>query len=366
MEREKMFQTPNSIKFKGELYLDETNNFRNLYLTEAGANNKFENLSFVLGGIGCIKKQSIDYAELLKVIGLKNVAEFKFKTLCDGSKGFYDILKSIKLNKLLYWLNYNKNFVLNLFSVNYAFYLLIDIVDEALERYDNVQMYMMMHLQLKNALYISIKPYFNEFISLMYKYEYPNVTKTKIKEFSECVMDFVERLQYEKLEPKDDFSVEFLRQIIKNMRKKSEFLFLSANKKNEIVSNYSHFYSAQILKLPNAQLIFDNEDHIKSFIKDSVVGKSNYRFADSKSEPFLQVSDVIVGFVSKLMSFLEEYPLEGIKDIVKSFNTIQKDNIKLFFELERHSAEICEALLQHIQPAETRIKMAVIEELINN
>jgi hypothetical protein len=30
---EEAVQTPNSVKFKGELYLDETNNFRKLYLT---------------------------------------------------------------------------------------------------------------------------------------------------------------------------------------------------------------------------------------------------------------------------------------------------------------------------------------------
>ena len=74
---------------------------------------------------------------------------------------------------------------------------------------------MMMHLPLKNALYDSIKPYFGEFVSLLYKY--PNVHQDKIREFSIYVMSFVEQLQEEnKLKAEDDFSAEFLRQIIKS------------------------------------------------------------------------------------------------------------------------------------------------------
>lgn len=365
MDNEIVFQTPQSIKFNGDLYLDETNNFRKLYLTETGGNNQFENLSFVLGGIGCIKKQSVNYEDLLKVIGLKNIKEFKFKTISDDAD-FCINLKSVKLNNLLNWINDNKNFVINLFSMNYAFYLIVDIIDEAMEQYNNYGMYMMMHLPLKNALFNSIKPYFSEFISLLYRYEYPNVHQEKIREFSTCVMSFVEQLQVEnKLKVEDDFSAEFLRQIIKSMRNKNAFVFLTDNENNDIISNYSFCYSTQILKFPNAKLIFDNEDIVKPLVKSFVGGKTNYKFIDSKSEPFLQISDVIVKFFSKLISFLEKSEIDEIIYRVNHFNDIQKNNLRLFFNLENYSERICTALLQHMQPTATREKMALLENLIN-
>lgn len=364
MDMEEIFQTLDSIKFKGELYLDETNNFRKLYLTQAGANNQFENLNFVLGGIACIEKEIIDYNELLKVIGLKNIKEFKLKTL-SSSTDFCEIIKSNKLRNLFTWINNNKNFVVNLFTLNYAFYLITDIVDEALEQYNNIDMYIMMHLQLKNALYESIKPYFNEFISILYKYEYPNIAKEKIREFSESVMSFVEDLQYQnELEVEDDFSVEFLRQIIKSMRNKKEFNFLTNNENGEIISNYSFCYSTQILKYPNAQLLFDNEEHIKSLVEKFMEDKTNYKFADSKDNAFLQVSDVIVGFYSKLISFLEKNDIEEIQYLVSEFNDTQKNNLKIFFEIENYSASVCEALLHNLQPNANRKKMALLERII--
>jgi hypothetical protein len=127
-------------------------------------------------------------------------------------------------------------------------------------------------------------------------------------------------------------SAEFLRQIIKAMRSKGELLFLANYDDGEIVSDYSTCYSTQIIKFPNAKLIFDNEEQIKSSVESFVGDKSNYRFADSKDEPYLQVSDVIVGFFSKLISFLEKYEIDEIEDKVNCFNETQKDSLKLFFE----------------------------------
>ncbi|MDR2594698.1 MAG: hypothetical protein LBC87_08015 [Fibromonadaceae bacterium] len=343
---------------KGILYYDETNNFRRLRLTEDGTNNEIENINFVLGGIGSLSREPIDYSTLLSELKIqKSAKEIKFHHFTKKETDFIEILKSQQLNILFKWINTNDNFFIHFSSMNYVFYILIDIVDEALERYPGIYHY---HLGLKNALYEAIKPNLDVFIKQLYSFGFPDINTKDIRNFVELVLAHVELRQDKTLTGMDNMFTEFLRQIIKAMRNDKEFVFLSDVEKYELFKAYADLYSREIVVFNEAHLIFDHETDVEPKLKLQVSKQSNYEFKDSKDDVSIQISDVIVGFVSKLITYIESNYEDDIYQELITMTSMQKENLQLFFKIENHSNDICKCFFNHIQPTSSREKMELL------
>lgn len=352
---------------KGILYYDETNNFRRLSLTENGTDVAIENINFVLGGIGSISKDPIDYSALLSELKINNKNEIKFSYLAKGKTNFLEILNSQYLNILFKWIKANNNLFVHSHSLNYVFYILIGIVDEALKRYMNkFSGIYTCHLKLKSALYEAIKPNLDTFIKQLYSFDFPDINKTNILKFVDFLLDYVGQQQGEVLDGIDQFHTKKLRQIIKTMRNDTEFLFLSDNKKHILFEGYDILYANEVMKFDKAHLIFDREPKIESKLK-SIIGKlssyeyNNYEFKDSKSDFLIQISDAIVGFVSKLITYVESVNEAELSNL--NLNGMQKETLRLFFDIETESCNKCPYFFQHIQPNSSRIKMGLLEQI---
>jgi len=350
----------------GVLYHDETNNFRKLILTERGSNNEAENMNFVLGGIGSLTRDAIDCSVLFSDLRLQpSVKEIKFKHFTSGKTNFIDILKSAKLRTLFKWIKADKNLFFHYSSVNYVFYALIDIIDEALRKYDE-SVYFAVHLQLKSVLYDIIKPDLNNFLKQLYAFNYPNIKDKDVKQFAEFVLDYIEVRQSMELNIGDDFMTEFLRQTIKALRKDSSLLFLSGNQENELYSGSASSYTTKILAFEKAHLIFDREMYVEPTVASALRGYTNFEFKDSKEDIMLQISDVIVGFASKLWTYAESVDSEELKHDIKAMTKEQKETLILFFDIENRSNELCEILFSHAQPFSAIDKMGLLEMLVRN
>ena len=355
--------TENNIR--GVLYYDETNNFRHLHLTENGANNPIYGMSFVLGGIGS-RSRNTDYSELIANLNIdRSIPELKFRHFSHGKTCFLDILKSSRINMLLHWIVNDQNIFIHLSSTNYLFWVLIDIVDEALQRYyEDAPQIFAFHLELKNALYDAITQNLDEFINQLYTFGFPDISNENIRSFVELVLAYIESRQLEELDGVDDFFTETLRQIIKNMREDKEFLYLSGCERYTLFDAYTISYEREISTFSKAKLVFDHEPKIEPEITKALRNYTNFIFKDSKDEVMIQLSDAVVGFASKLITYVEKVSTDDMRQDFNNMSEQQKNNLRLWFEVENKSSDVCEFLFAHMQPRSVRKKMALLEELI--
>ena len=114
-----------------------------------------------------------------------------------------------------------------------------------------------------------------------------------------------------------------------------------------------------------AKLVFDREPTIESQIFKSLSDDyTNFIFKDSKDDRLLQLSDVIVGFASKLSTYVENNPVERLIQDIMAMNEQQKENLRLWFDIENKSEDLCKILLHQMQPSSARDKMFNLEQRV--
>lgn len=316
-------------EFDGCLYYDETNNFRKFYVKEHGWNCEASNIFFVLGGLAVPRGENVNTSSLLTDLKLqKNVTDIKFRHLAGKGADFLTTLNSQKIEVFLDWLNKNE-LKIHYNALNYIYYSLIDIVDAAMSQYSFYNHEL--DLDLKNMLYEIVKQDINYFIDMLYKYCYPNITNTKcfMKEF----LPFIE-VRQSKLVCDDEFILEYLRQIIKEASRQENLNFFDGEENYIIFNNLSSIYLSETLKYSKAEMIFDDEQSISDLVADL---RSGIKFVDSKSEVLVQLSDVVVGLISRYFSFLEES--EDVIITVQGFTEKQRTVLKKLLNVIIRSAK---------------------------
>ena len=320
---------PMEHEFDGTLYYDETNNFRKFYLRDDGWNCDALNMFFVLGGLAIPKGQSVNTAELLNVLNLqKNVKEIKFHNLAGKATGFQDILNAKKIEVFWNWLNV-KNIKIHYIALNYIYYALVDIVDAAMSQYSLYNHEL--DLSLKDALYEIVKQDIDYFINILFKYGYPKITDTN--EFMKEFLPFIEEWQSTH-EGCNDFITEYLRQVIKAASRQQNLDFFCDEEKYIVFKDFSSTYVSETLKFSKAEMIFDEEQSIS---KLKIFSDLGVKFVDSKSEVLVQLSDVVVGMISRYYSFLESE--EDILTTLQEFTKTQNDVLKKFLNIVKQSSQ---------------------------
>lgn len=319
----------NESSFSGTLYYDETNNFRKFYLRDNRWNCDALNVFFVLGGIAVQKGQKVNTDELLNNLHLqKNLKDIKFHHLSNNAKDFENVLKSARIETFLDWLLKN-NLYIHYSVTNYIYYALVDIVDAAMSQYSIYNH--SLDLQLKNMLYEIVKKDIGYFVTMLYKFNYPNITDTQ--EFMGNFLPFIEEHQLDISSIEDNFIVEYLRQIIKAASKKDELDFFQGEESYIIFNNLMSFYLSETMKFSDAEKIFDKEQ----VIEDNGELKNEVKFVDSKDEIFIQLSDVVVGLISKYYSFLEK--TEDVVEVVYRLSENQRVVLSKLIKVIKNSSQ---------------------------
>ena len=162
----------------------------------------------------------------------------------------------------------------------------------------------------------------------------------------------------------NDFHTEFLRQLIKPHRKSESLDFFAKDDEKTLVSEYDLMYVQRIVPFKKAKLVFDREDMIEDSIKDKLHDFSNFEFKDSTEDVGIQISDVIVGFISKLYTYVDGTEIEQMLADVNAMTPEQRLVLKLYFELEDRTDNTCRYLLQHTQPSSVRGRMHHLQQMI--
>jgi len=329
--------------FDGEytFYYDETNNIRKFYLKEYDFNSAFSN-NFVLGGL-VHEGSAPDVQTLIDSFQLqKSVKEVKFRHIAKGE--FLDCLKSKKLALFLKFVK-NSELYIHYSSLNILYWSLVDIVDSAISHSEaSQQLGLQFANTLKNDFYKLSKIEIDSVISLFRRFEYPNIKKNSvlpfIEELSDLFIGYLDNMEFH-------FGLESLRQILKEAKKKGSLPFVMDEEDFVLIKDFSHFYLRPIYIFKNSKHIFDNEDSIAEVLSgyrivDDSREVNNYSFVDSQSNQLTQLSDILVGLIGKLHSYLNTRSRDEIISDFGQLNVAQSENIDLLLSLidESHDKNI--------------------------
>lgn len=360
--RERTIKTTSGADFDSSLkfYYDETNNFRKFHIKKAKFNSSFTS-NFVLGGL----VHECPQLEIKKLFdGLKiqnNVKEVKFSYVAKG-----DFINCLRSRNLAYFLEYllNSGAYIHLSSFNFLYWSVVDIVDSAIPNY-SVHIESLVADDLKDVLYQVIKNESETAVQIFYQFNYPNLKEHDIPDFISSLL-----LLIEKYSDRKDLSLGLwlLKNILKSAKKNQSLPLLTDNEDHILLENFIDFYLRPIYIFKHSTHIFDHEATIVEIIKNYKISDrsekiKNYSFVDSKTNLYVQASDVLVGLMGKFETYRNSSSEDTIRDDFNSLSRGQLDTANLFFDLIAKSREKNVGFLFSLDSRRERMKMDLIENL---
>lgn len=307
--------TPEILTKQYVLYFDETNNTKMFHIKDDDRLNVPVGVRFVLGGVSC--SNSLTQGEINETLGLQKTSkELKFeKIYCHATwNDFAPALKSEKLTKYLALLE-KKEALIHFSSVNLFYYALVDIIDSL--DYDVSYTYV-----LKSVLYQVAMQNPNVFVELFRDNTYPDVKD--VDKFMKALIMIVNRTTIS-----DPIGKQVLLDVLISNMGKPKLTFIQDEKPRVFIGSFLQFYQDPLYKFMNSKIVFDNElDMMDGLLKTPVEvngKKSIYQFVDSKSEPWVQMSDVVASLVARYLCFVES---DDYLQTIKAFTPTQMENFK--------------------------------------
>lgn len=338
---------------KFTFYYDETNNIRKFYLTDDGTNVSEHN-NFVLGGIVLSEGQFLpDIIPLRSKLGMQsNAPEIKFAHVAKGN--FEQVLTSKNLKIFLSWI-VEHGISIHYSSVNIIYWAIVDIIDSILTE-DKFEHYRPHHQYMKNELYRLVNLDKPTFLALMKRHRYPDIRRGKTANFIVDVDAYLDAHS-----PEDDNLLSLmLKVLIEKSASLPELAFLVDEEEDMLIESFQGFYTRPIMLFKNAIHIFDREIQIERSLNGAKFRDGsrhvNFSFTDSKSEPGIQIADVVTGFLGKYQSFVEEHPLQELMKRKNSWNEIQTANFYLLRRLIDLSDEVSNAFIHRSTAMDTAWK----------
>lgn len=345
-------------------YYDETNNLRKFWFkNENKFNIPISDLSknFVLGGVSHLKsKINFDTNTLKKDLKLPSTAEeIKLKYIAKG-----DLLSSLEAKKLeifLDWLVSNDLF-LHYSNLNILYWSAIDILESMIP-----QELFQIHMELKTILYEFINIDLNSFIEILYKYEYPNIDRKKANNFLDEILNYMKNnkmkfiLKYPTI---DSNLVNLVSQIIEKA-KNTELTFIMDEKSHILIDDLFIFYKRPFGIFKNSYHIFDEESSIEDIFErwefiENEKKWGNFEFQNSKNNDLIQISDVIIGLVGKLFTYINDTDFNELTNIKENLSTRQTKNFTTLAKLFEKSDNQSTALIHSIQSLIERDKLVLL------
>lgn len=341
-------------------YHDETNNIKKLRL-DMQRFNVTEPGVFVLGGIvhdGAPRR--LDIESLRKAMRIQRSAdELKFKHVAKGD--FLDLLTSDNLTAFLRWISDNNLFV-HYHAVDPLFWSFVDIID-SIHRLGEPRL-MELHIRLKADLTALLRANLPETTRLLYRYQYPNLAPENRKPFLNELISILEQT--------DNVLPEFNSKILKGMLQAGRNLpsldFIEECTPHLLIPSFTHFYLNRIALFKHSSHILDREDSIRDDLESMTLVSGgqpvqNYRFADSKSEPGIQVSDIVVGLIGKMYTYFAGTTHDEVSAARASLLGTSLKNAELIRDLIDASHEANIAFLHHVTSKHEIDKMNVFLRL---
>lgn len=336
------------------LYHDETNNIRRLTLSELGLNAP-DNKTFVIGGVALFPgTEIVEWPQLWQLLRMQpSATEIKFEHLAKGS--YEEVLGSRKLASFLQWL-LDQKMMIHYSALDPLYWSILDII-ESLQADDRFQINEY-HMELKTELHHAVVQNLSGFLALLHGFGYPNVLRGQARLFMEAVLEFVNEHV-----PQDRSAATWvLRQTLRRAAHLTalELVFLHDNEPGELISDFSIQFLHRIYVFKNASHVFDEETYVEKVLSQFELREGerrlDYRFADSKAEPGIQLSDVVAGLVGRHFSYLKDHSLKELMQRRAGFTELQLANLAKLRTLIDRSDAFSDGLFHVLMPLDTCFK----------
>ncbi|EQB34605.1 hypothetical protein M947_10550 [Sulfurimonas hongkongensis] len=151
---------------------------------------------------------------------------------------FLSCLKSKKLEIFLDWMISNDLF-LHYSNLNILYWSSIDILESMIP-----QELLQVHMELKTILYEFIKIDLNNFVEILYKYEYPNIDRKKANNFLDEILGYIKSNEVKfisKYPIIDNSLISLVYQVIEKS-KNTELTFIVDEKNHILIDDLFIFY----------------------------------------------------------------------------------------------------------------------------
>lgn len=327
-------------------YHDETNNIKKLRLDAQGL-NVAELGTFVLGGVvhdGA--PRPLDIQPLRNAMRIQQSAdEIKLKHVAKGD--FLDLLKSDKLTTFLQSVS-DSGLTIHYHALDPLYWSLVDIMDSILYRLGEPRL-IEVRAALKADLTTLLRANLPATTSIFHRYNYPDLPPANRKPFLDELLGLLE--QSEEVLP--EFNAMMLKGMLQAGRNLPSLDFIEGLTPHLLIDSFAVFYLTRIAVFKYSNHILDMEDSIRDEIeamKPSSNGEAvtNYRFADSKSEPGIQISDIVIGLIGKMHSYFAQTKRDDVLQARASLSGVSLKNTELLRDLIDASHEANIAFLNHV------------------
>lgn len=327
-------------------YHDETNSIQKLHVKE-GRLNIADLKVFVLGGIvheG--DPRPIDIQSLRAAMRIQaSATEIKLAHVAKGD--FLEVLRSKKLTTFLRWLA-ESDLMVHYHDLDPLFWSVVDIIDSILPELGD-RMLLQHHILLKSDLAAVLRHELATTVYLFHTYGYPGLTPEGRKPFLNDLVELVDRNSA--LLPAPNATV--LRQVLRAGRALESLDFIEGFPSNLLIDEFSTFYLGRIAMFKHSTHVLDMEEGIRTRLLETPLtsnGKpvTNFRFADSKAEPGIQVSDVVVGVLGKMHSYFTITDRDDVAADRAALTGTSLENANLLRDLISASHTANSAFLNHV------------------
>lgn len=328
-------------------YHDETNNDRKIHIREHGLNVPALK-TFVLGGVvheGA--PRPLDLVSLRKDMRIQPSAEeLKLKYVAKGD--FLDILKSKKLTTFLQWISDN-DLMVHYHALDPLYWSVVDVIGSILLELGN-PMLDQHHAFMESDLVEIVRYELPFVVDLFRRYDYPDLAPQNREPFLREMIDLVDRnagIHHE------TFNAMMLKGVLQAGRNLGELVFIEGFSAGKLIEEFSLFYRNRIAVFKNAEHIMDMELEIRDAFEEVPLCRngerfSNFRFADSKSEAGIQLSDVIVGVLGKMHTYLSQTSIQDVDDDRAALSDTALKNTELLRDLIDASHAANQAFLHRV------------------
>jgi Protein of unknown function (DUF3800) len=343
------------IEEPSTFYYDETNNVRKLKVNAQGFNVE-EVKVFVLGGVvhgG--EPRGLDLLGLGREMRIQqNVKELKFHHVAKGT--FSEILCSKSLRTFLAWLN-DCDLLIHYHETDPVYWSIVDIVDSILHGAGDPSLYRA-HEIIKSDLTEILRAELSATTDLFHRCNYPEVSPSTKAEFLTGLLDIVSR----NTRRQDALNVELLQRILIRGITLDSLAFLEGNEPQLLIDSFATFYAARIAMFSRSTHILDAEDTVQERLTAMPLTKdgspaTHFRFADSTTEPGIQLSDIVVGLLAKMHTFLTRTPIGDVLAFRRGTSGTGLENIKLLRDCLARSDAENPAFLHHVAALADREKI---------
>lgn len=327
------------------LYYDETNNIRLLHITADGLNAPVPGC-FVLGGIAHRgSSRPLDLADLRKRISMQaNADEMKFKHVAKGD--WMTILGSQRLYAVLGWIR-DQGLLIHYSAIDTVYWAIVDLVEAVLHPLGH-DVLLIYGAQIKDALYAALRVDFDPVLDLFREFGFPTVIPGRSAAFAEALYYLLDDRR-DRVDVMQQFGLELY---LNSAKRAVELPLIEGAADAPLVEGFSPFFLHRICLFKNADHILDEEGVVEATLEgfqlsDGAEPYRRYRFADSKSEPGIQVSDVVVGTIARCLDYALRTDQATIVSDLQSMNQQQLANYGLLNMLLADSNATCPALLHY-------------------